>query len=161
MKRILIILGLTYLFFLLEFLMFNAFGRWGKPELLIILIVFFNLYLGIRYSLICAFTAGVLRDAFSSQIFGIYIFLFMSSVFLATILRRNFYRPGSRLSRLVVTAGVLFFFFLFQTVLFSMNADLDLHGSLQFVFLPELFATMICATYVFRQLKYLADKVRL
>lgn len=161
MKRILIILGLTYLFFLLEFLMFNAFGRWGKPNLLIILIVFLNLYLGIRHGLICAFMAGFLKDAFSTQVFGVYIFLFMASAFLATILRRNFYRPGSRLSRLVVTAGVLTFFFLFQAVIYSMDMDLDLHGSLQYVFLPELVSTMICATYVFRQLKYLADKVRL
>lgn len=161
MKRILVILGLTYFFFLIEFLMFNTFGRWGKPDLLVILIVFLNLYLGIRYGLICAFLAGVLKDAFSSEIFGVYIFLFMSCAFLAIILRRNFYRPGSSLSRLVVTAGVLFFFFLCQVVLYSMNSDIDFKGSLQFVFLPEFLATMACTTFVFQKLKIFADKIRL
>ncbi|MBL8014355.1 MAG: rod shape-determining protein MreD [Candidatus Omnitrophica bacterium] len=161
MKRILVILGLTYFFFLLEFLLFNTFGRWGKPGLLIILIVFLNLYLGIRYGLICAVLSGILKDAFSFEIFGVYIFLYMSSAFLAIILRRNFYRPGSQLSRLVVTSGVLLFFFLGQVVLYAMNADIDFKGSVQFVFLPEALATLVCATFFFQKLKLLADKIRL
>ncbi len=161
MKRIIVIVGLTYLFFLLEFLMFNAFGSWGKPNLLVVLIVFLNLYLGIRYGLMAAFAAGVLKDAFSTQVFGIHIFLFMSCAFLATILRRNFYRPGSRLSRLVVTGGVVVFFIFNQSLFFAMNSDMEWSGVLGNVFFPELTATMLCATFVFTRLKYLADKIRL
>lgn len=161
MKRIFIIIGLTYIFFLLEFLMFDAFGRWGKPNLLIILIVFFNLYLGIRYGLIAGFAAGVLKDAFSAQIFGVYIFLFMSCAFLATILRRNFYRPGSRWSRLVVTGGVVVSFVFCQAVIYAMNADIEWRGVLGNVLVPELTVTMICATFVFTRLKLLADKIHL
>lgn len=63
MKRMLVVLGLTYLFFLIEFLLFNTFGRWGKPAMLIILIVFLNLYVGIRFGMIRAFFEGVLKDA--------------------------------------------------------------------------------------------------
>jgi rod shape-determining protein MreD len=153
--------GLTYVFFLFEFLLFNAFGSWGKPNLLIILIVFFNLYLGIRYGLMAGFAAGVLKDAFSTQVFGIYIFLFMVCAFLATILRRNFYRPGSRVSRLVVTGGVVILFVLCQAILFAMNTDIEWSGVFTNVFLPELTATMLCATIVFTRLKYLADKLHL
>lgn len=161
MRRIFLILAFTYLFFLLEFFLFNTFGRWGHPDLLLILIIFFNLYLGIRYGLLCAFFAGVLKDAFSTQVFGIYIFLFMCSAFLATILRRNFYRPGSRLSRLVVTGGVVIAFVLTQAVIYSMNYDLDWNGMLRYVFLPEITATMIAATFVFTKMKTIADKTHL
>ncbi len=161
MKRLLIILGCTYLFFLLEFLLFNAFGRWGKPELLLILIIFFNLYLGIRYGLLCAFFAGILKDAFSTQIFGIYIFLFMFCAFLATILRRNFYRPGSRLSRLIVTGGVIGVFILGQAVLYSMNYESVWNGVVRYVFLPEVMMTLISATFVFTRLKNISDKLQL
>ena len=161
MKRLFFILALTYLFFLAEFLLFNVFGRWGKPELLLILIIFFNLYLGIRYGLVAAFFAGVLKDALSTQVFGIYIFLFMCSAFLAIILRRNFYRPGSRLSRLVVTGGVVVAFVLAQAVLYAMTYDLDWNGVIQYVFFPEIVVTMASATIVFTKLKEFADKINL
>ena len=161
MKRLSIIFGCAYIFFLLEFLLFNTFGRWGKPELLLILIIFFNLYLGIRYGLACAFFAVVLKDAFSTQIFGIYIFLFMACAFLATVMRRNFYRPGSRLSRLVVTGGVVIVFVLAQAVLYSMNYDLDWDGVVRYVFFPEVVTTLVFATFVFTRLKSMSDKLQL
>ena len=161
MKRLFIILAFTYLFFLAEFLLFNIFGRWGRSDLLLILIIFFNLYLGIRYGLFAAFFAGILKDAFSAQVFGIYIFLFMCSAFLATVLRRNFYRPGSRLSRLVVTGGVVVVFVLSQAVLYAMTYDLDWKGVIQYVFFPEVLITMASATVVFTKLKELADRIQL
>ena len=161
MKRLFIIFSLTYLFFLAEFLLFNVFGRWGKPDLLLILIIFFNLYLGIRYGLVAAFFAGVLKDALSAQVFGIYIFLFMCAAFLATVLRRNFYRPGSRLSRLVVTGGVVAVFVLAQAVLYAMTYDLDWKGVIQYVFFPEVVVTMASATVIFTNLKEFADRVHL
>lgn len=161
MKRLLTIFILTYIFFLVEFLLFDVFGRWGKPDLLLILIVFFNLYLGIRYGLICACFAGILKDAFSSEIFGTYIFLFMSCAFFAIIMRRNFYRPGSRLSRLVVTGGVVAVFVFAQAVLYAMNYDLDWKGVFGHVFFPEVVITMLSATFIFSRLKNLADRLHL
>ena len=54
MKRILVIALVCYLAFALEFLLYNFWGKWGKPELLILVVIFFNLYLGIRFSIIAA-----------------------------------------------------------------------------------------------------------
>ena len=125
------------------------------------MIIFFNLCLGIRYGLVCAFFAGILKDAFSTQIFGSYIFLFMSCAFLATVLRRNFYRPGSRLSRLVVTGGVVVAFVLAQAVLYSMNYDLDWSGAARYVFFPEVITTLVSATFVFTRLKNISDRLQL
>jgi rod shape-determining protein MreD len=161
MKRLIIILISVYIFFLAEFFLFNLFGRWGKPDLLLLLVVFFNLYLGIRYGLVCAVFAGLLKDAFSPDTFGLYIFLFMLSACLATILRRNFYRPGSRLSRLVVTLGVVLSFIFIESVLRSMTGEVDGLATARYIFLPEVLTTMAVATAVFNQLKEFAQRVNL
>jgi rod shape-determining protein MreD len=161
MKRLATIFILTYVFFLVEFLLFDVFGRWGKPDLLLILIVFFNLYLGIRYGLLTACLAGIFKDAFSSEVFGTYIFLFMCCAFFSTVMRRNFYRPGSRLSRLMVIGGVVTVFVFAQGLLYAMNHDLDWKGVIQYVFIPEILITMLSATFIFSKLKYLADKIHL
>lgn len=157
MKRFFFILILTYLFFLTEFLLFNTFGRWGTPNLTLLLIIFLNLYLGIRYGLLAAFCAGVLRDSLSSGVFGVHIFLFMSCAFLATVLRRNFYRPGSRLSRLIVTSGVVTVFILIQSLLRSMDQEMVFAEIFWYVFLPQFILTLACATFVFTRLKEFAD----
>lgn len=161
MKRLLTIFILTYTFFLIEFLLFDVFGRWGKPDLLLILIVFFNLYQGIRYGLLAAIFAGIFKDAFSSEVFGTYIFLFMCCAFFATVMRRNFYRPGSKLSRLMVTGGVVTVFVFAQGLLYAMNNDVNWTVVFQYVFIPEILITMLSATFVFSRLKTLADKIRL
>ncbi len=161
MKRFLIVLISVYIFFLAEFFLFNIFGRWGKPDLLLLLIIFFNLFLGVRYGLFCAFAAGVLKDAFSPDPFGTYMLLFMMSACLATILRRNFYQPGSRLSRLMVTFGVVFIFILAEAVLKSMANDIHGFAVLRHIFIPEMMTTMLIATFVFIQLKDAAQRVNL
>jgi rod shape-determining protein MreD len=161
MKRLAVILVSVYLFFLAEFFLFNVFGRWGKPDLLLLLTIFFNLYLGVRYGLACAFLAGLFKDAFSIEPFGTYIFLFMLSACLATILRRNFYQPGSRLSRLVVTFGVVVIFIFGETVFKSMTGDLDGLTVARYIFLPEILTTMAVATAVFNQLKQAAQRLNI
>jgi rod shape-determining protein MreD len=161
MKRLFLVIVSTYLFFLAEFFLFNVFGRWGKPDLLLILIVFYNLYLGIRYGLVSAFAAGLLRDSFSPEDFGTYIFLFMMCACLATILRRNFYQPGSRLSRLVVTLGVVLSFVTAEALLKSMAADVDGVGVIRHIIIPECVTTMAVATFVFTKLKDIAQRVNL
>jgi rod shape-determining protein MreD len=161
MKRFFIIVISVYLFFLAEFFLFNIFGRWGKPDLLLLLVIFFNLYLGVRHGLACAFFAGAIKDAFSPDTFGTYIFLFMLSACLATILRRNFYQPGSRLSRLVVVFGVVCSFVCAEAVLKSMANDVDGWAISRFILLPELVTTMAVATVVFNKLKETAQRVNL
>jgi rod shape-determining protein MreD len=161
MKRFFIVLIFVYTFFLAEFFLFNMFGRWGKPDLLLLLIIFFNLYLGVRYGLLCAFCAGLLRDSFGPDPFGTYMFLFMVSACLATILRRNFYQPGSRLSRLAVTFGVVTIFIFTEAFFKSMANDINLLAVLRHIFIPEMVTTMMVATFVFIKLKEAAQRVHL
>jgi len=53
-KRVAVIALVSYLAYALEFLFYNFWGQWGKPEFLILVVIFFNLYLGIRFSIIAA-----------------------------------------------------------------------------------------------------------
>lgn len=161
MKRFLIVVVSVFIFFLAEFFLFNVFGGWGKPDLLLLLIIFYNLYLGIRYGLVCAFAAGLLKDAFGTDVFGMYIFLFMMSACLATVLRRNFYQPGSRLSRFVVAFGVVSIFIFSESVLKSMANDIDPLGVFWNIFIPELLTTMAVTTFIFIKLKETAQRINL
>jgi len=163
MKRILVIALVCYLAFALEFLLYNFWGQWGKPELLILVVIFFNLYLGIRFSIIAAVFCGIFKDASGVAPFGTYILVYIAGSYLTTIVRRYLYEPGSRFSRAVVTFFVVIGCFIVQAVLVlmpdthgyssNMNHELRFGDLLICLLVPQLLTTMIAATYVFAQLK--------
>ena len=161
MRQILIIPLLCYLFLLLEFVLFNLFGRWGDPHLLLILVVFVYLYSGIRYSLWAAFWAGMFKDCFSTMPFGTIIFVYMSCACLAMLVRRYCYERGSQVSRLwmvfcMITAHTLFMGML-HTMIFEETRWLDVWGGIWF---PEAFSTLIVTLFVFGKLGDLARSMR-
>ena len=57
MRQIFFIPIICYLAILVEFTLFNLFGRWGDPHVLLLVVIFFNLYSGIRYSIWAALCA--------------------------------------------------------------------------------------------------------
>src|SRR5208282_4082952 len=107
MKRVAIIALVCYLGYALEFVLYNFWGQWGKPELLILVVIFFNLYLGIRFSIIAAVFCGICKDASGVAPFGTYILVYITASYLTTFVRRYFYQPGSRFSRALVTFFVV------------------------------------------------------
>lgn len=153
MKRIAVILALTYLCFLLEFIFFGAFGPWGKPEMLVLCFVFFNLYLGIRYSIIAALIAGLLKDAFSVSPFGTYVFVYVLAAYWTTFVSKYLYQPGSRFSRALVAFFVVLVCFLLEALLHSMEYEVRFVEALTYVLIPQLIITMIAATFVFHRLR--------
>jgi len=153
MKRILVIALVCYLAFALEFLLYNFWGQWGKPELLILVVIFFNLYLGIRFSIIAAVFCGIFKDASGVAPFGTYILVYIAGSYLTTIVRRYLYEPGSRFSRAVVTFFVVIGCFAVQAILSNMNHEVRFGDLLIYLLVPQLLTTMIAATYVFAQLK--------
>ena len=102
MLRVFIIVFLSLAFYLIEFFLFNLFGRWVTPDLLLILVVFFNLYWGIRFSLLAALFAGFIQDSFSIDPFGTNTFTFIICVFLTTLIKRYLYQIGSISSRVLM-----------------------------------------------------------
>ena len=153
MKRIVVIGVVSYLAYALEFLLYNFWGQWGKPELLILVVIFFNLYLGIRFSIIAAVFCGIFKDASGVAPFGTYILVYITAGYVTTLVRRYLYQPGSRFSRGVVTFFVVVGCFIVQAILSNMGHDLRLGELLLYLLLPQLLTTMIAATYVFAQLK--------
>ncbi len=161
MKRIAFIVFFAYLFFLLEFVLYNAFGNWGKPEFLVLLVVFCSLYWGIRYSIIAALAGGLIKDAFSIEPFGTYLFIYVSAAFLTTLVRRNFYQPGSRVSRVLVVFAVVVGCFTAALFIHLRQQEVRLADAVGFILAPQLITTMIAATFVFQQLRGACAKLKL
>jgi rod shape-determining protein MreD len=136
-----------------EFVLYNALGLWGKPEFLILVVVFFNLYLGVRFSIIAAVFCGILKDASGIAPFGTYLLVYVAAAFITTLVRRYLYEQGSRFSRSLVAFFVLTACFIIQAALTVMNHQIRLHVLLADILIPQLLTTMAVATFVFQQLK--------
>ena len=161
MRQILIIPILCYLFQLLEYALFSLFGRWGDPHLMLILVIFFNLYSGIRFSLWTAACGGAFKDCFSTMPFGTHIFSYMVCACLSTFIRKNWYERGSPVSKLmmvllVTTANTLIMAFIFKMVF----EDISWWHVFAGIWLPEILASMAVALFVFDRLRALAVILR-
>ncbi len=160
-KRLFVIALLAYLFFLLEFVLYDTLGVWGKPELLLLLVVFWGLYGGIRYSIAAAVFSGLLKDIFSILPFGTYLFVLLAAAYLTTLVRRNLYQPGSPFSRWVVAFFVFIGSFGIEFILYGMRHEARLSEVFLNIFLPALVATMVVVTFVFYRLRDIAMLLKL
>lgn len=157
MKRIIAIALVSYLAFALEFLLYNFWGHWGKPELLILVVIFFNLYLGIRFSIVAAIFCGIFKDTLGIGPFGTYVLVYITAAYMTTLVRRYLYQPGSKFSRGVVAFLVLVGSFTVQAILTNMNHEAPFSEQLFYILVPQLLTTMIAATYVFALLRNLSN----
>lgn len=157
MRKILIISLIVGILFVVEFILYNIGGAYILPNFLLVAVVFFDLALGIRYSLFTAFLAGLLRDTFSIGTFGTQILLFVSCAYLATMLRRSIYQAGTESSKLLLVFLIISFY-----VLASYGFNLR-HGLIvspldvmQRVWFPEVFLTLFLTPMLFRFLRQCA-----
>lgn len=161
MKQFIAITILMYVAFLIEFVLYNTFGVWGKPELMVLAVVFCSLYWGIRHSIWAAFVSGMLKDAFSIEPFGTYLFVYIVAAYLTTLVRNNLYQPGSRFSRIVVTFIVLVGIFTLEAFLHMRFYEVRLWEAVCFVFVPRIVLTMAVATFAFGYLRELVGRFKL
>lgn len=155
---ILAITILSFLFFLAEFVLFNVFGGWLKPDLLLILVVFFNLYLGIRHGLMTAFIAGFIRDSFSTHIFGLSIVSLLFCAYMTIFIKRYLNYIGSGSSRMmivflvsIVNVGIYF-------LLSSIFYDFSFRQTVLKFWFPEIVLTTLAAGYTFQVLRKCAKR---
>ncbi len=153
MRKVLLIIFLVFIFYLIEILLFNLFGRWFRPNLLLLLIIFFDFYLGIRFGLLTAFAAGILRDSFSTHILGVNLLSLVASAFLTTVFRKQFYFKGSRTSFFLVISLVCLANFLIQFVLYIFCSTVNFSSALTAVFFPQIISTLLVSLFVFKQLR--------
>ncbi|MBF0511674.1 MAG: rod shape-determining protein MreD [Candidatus Omnitrophica bacterium] len=156
-KRIAVIALISYMAFILEFLLYHFWGAWGSPSLLMLVVIFFNLYLGIRYSITAALFCGFFKDVSGVAPFGTYILIYVMAAYLTTLARQYVYEPGSRFSRVVVTFLVVAGCFILQAFLSNMSHDIVWRDLFLHVLLPQLTITMVVATYVFIQLRNISN----
>ncbi|MEW5895467.1 MAG: rod shape-determining protein MreD [Candidatus Omnitrophota bacterium] len=156
MKNV-ILIGLgAWICFIIQYFFSELFSPWFRPNLLLLLVIFFNLYRGIRYSLLVAFFAGLISDSFTPDFFGINIFIFMMSAYLTTFLKMYIYESGSSASRFFLIFFITSCFglmeFLVRMVLFSV----DFGEAFRYQLLPQTFATAVVALYVMKRLRQCA-----
>ncbi len=153
MKRAAGIIILIYCSFWIESFLHNVFGIWGKPELMLLVVVFCNLYWGIRHSIGAAVVCGILKDASSADTFGIFLLLYVAAAYLTTLIRQMLYQPGSRFSRALVTFLVLIGVFIIEVVVHMCFLEFRMTDAVRHIFVPRLVLTMIVATRVFHGLR--------
>ena len=102
MGKVAVITFFVVVAFVIEFLLFHLFGRWATPDLELLLVMFFNMYFGIRYGLVTAVLAGTIRDSFSIGTLGVNVCSFIVAAYMTTILKQYIYHMGSRLSRYIL-----------------------------------------------------------
>ena len=153
MFRILFIAILMLVAFLIEFIFFNQFGRWLKPDLLLLLVIYFNLAFGIRFSLVTALFAGILRDSFSINVFGMNIFAFLLCAYLTTLIKRYLFHMGSTASRVLIVLIISTFYCLVLYILNSLFSEVNFGQMIAYVWFPQILITMLLANHVFRLLR--------
>ena len=158
MRRIIVITFLAFIFYFIEFVLFNLLGRWFTPNLLITLIIFFNLYLGIRYSLLTAVMAGIVKDSFGIDFFGSNIFSFVICAYLTTLIKRYLYQIGSISSRVLLIFLITILNALIHAMLNSIFNLVDFREMIVNVLFPEVLATTLMANYVCARLKKIVVK---
>jgi len=153
MRKIILIPACVLVFFLAEFFLFNMAGRWFMPNLLLLMVIYFNLVFGIRYSIFAAIFAGILKDSFGTGIFGMNIFAFVLCAYMTTVLKKYLYYVTSRFSKFLlvffVTTVHIIAYFCLQTMFGKINAV----QTFKFVFVPEILTTLIATSFIFTQLR--------
>lgn len=154
MRKVAFITFCVAVAFIVEFLLFHLMGRWATPDLELLLVMFFNMYFGIRYGLLTAVSAGILRDSFSTGILGIHVCSFIVAAYMTTILKQYIYHMGSRLSRYILILVIIAINVVVHYHLYRILVGPLYPGQVfRFVFLPQAVLTLLVAPFVFEQFK--------
>jgi len=153
MRRILLLGVITFLLFLLEYIFSQMFGRWFKPNFLLLLVIFTNVFLRTKYSLFVAIFAGILKDSFNTSNFGIYTFSFVFCTYVTTAIRKYFYQVETGYLRVIVAAILSFASASFIYFFILMENAISVSEAMFFTILPEFAATSLLAAYTFDGLK--------
>ncbi len=173
MRQTLVIFLFVFVTFLTENVLSEFFGWWLippsarlTPNLLIILVVFFNSFRGIRYGLLTAFLAGLFRDSFGVNVFGLNIVAFMACAYLASFIKVYIHPAGSNAARVLT---VFFMSLIYVCIQYALHVTLVLPSAGQisidfaemfvYILIPEVLTTTIVTVVVFERFKRCALKL--
>ena len=145
--------------FVIESAAGEVLGPWVKPNLLIILIVFFNLFRGIRYALLAAVLAGLLKDSFTVGMFGVNTFSFVICAYLATLFKMYIYHVGSSAAKFLIVFLVVLCNIFLQYILQAAVYPIGFKEMFLHVLLPEVLTTTLIAHYTLEKYKTCAKRL--
>jgi rod shape-determining protein MreD len=157
--RVFVIFVGVYLCFILESVLSGIFGRWFTPNLLLLLIVYLNLTRGIRYSILAAFLAGILKDSYSAGPMGVSIFSLVACAYLTTFIKAYVYQSGSPPARVLLVFVMSLINIAILYLLQLMTAEVDFGEVFRYVLLPEVTATCLATGYAFKRFRECALKL--
>jgi cell shape-determining protein MreD len=169
MSRKLLILFLIVLFAVLQCTALNYIRIFkAKPDILLILVIFFSLYYGQRYGLAVGALCGLFSEATGGIPSGAAVLIYsIGGILLGRVGRWVYLAPVHRDGRynqrmlwqmaiaFVFTFTVYFFLFL---VLQATNGDLSFFKALISVILPSSFYTACIAPFLFLVLKTIIEQ---
>jgi len=158
MRSALHIIFFVYVTFILESVLSQLVGRWLQPDLLLMLIVFFNLFRGIRCSLFAAVCAGLLRDSFSAQAFGLNTFSLCACAFLTTYIKLYVYHVGSAPTRVLLVVVMTVVHVMVRFIVNIVFVPLSFSEVFRYVLIPQVVIASITANYFFARFKKCALK---
>lgn len=159
MQKVLFIVFFAFACFVLENVVAEIFGPFFRPNLLLILIIFFNLYRGVRYSLLAALLAGLFKDSYGVKVFGLHIFSFMVCAYVTTFVKMYVYQAGSMVSRVLIVFLINLLNVALLYVLHVMFSPIDFVTMFVHVLIPEVLTTTLVAPFVFEKLKQCASRL--
>ncbi|MDP2653780.1 MAG: rod shape-determining protein MreD [Candidatus Omnitrophota bacterium] len=153
MRKVFIIIFVVSACFVVESVLSSVGGRWFKPNLEIIAVVFFNLFWGTRYGVISAFAAGLIRDSFAVGLFGLNVFSLLSCAYLTALFKIYLFHIGSMASRVFVACVMALANLLIQYLVMVVFLSVDIGAAMTHVIVPEVLATTVIAAYAFNKIK--------
>ncbi|MDP2940187.1 MAG: rod shape-determining protein MreD [Candidatus Omnitrophota bacterium] len=158
MKRFIFIFVVIIIFLFAQiFLSTQFYFLKSKPDILLLLVIFFTIYFGLIEGIFCAMAAGVLKDAFSLNTIGMNLLIFICLALIIAYLKKLIYRETIFMifiTTLLVNllSGLLVYFINF------FDKGITLEAVLLFVILPEVILTAFLSPPVFFCLKKCALK---
>lgn len=153
MKRLFFVASIILIFLFMEIVFSTHFNFLQiKPDLLLLAVVFFTVYLGLTEGILSAITGGIFKDVFSVNSWGVNLLIFMSCALLISYFKKYIYRETAITiftTALIVSLlnAILNYFISFST------QGLIFQGQFLWVILPEIILTAIFAPVVFFYLK--------
>jgi rod shape-determining protein MreD len=152
-RKVIIIGAICGLGFIIEAVLGDLLGRWFKPNLILITVVFFNLFWGTRYGLAAAIIGGLIKDSFGVHHFGLNILSFVSCAYLTTLVKLYVYHVGSREGRILMVFLMVIMNVTIQFIVKVVASYINIPQTLGYVLLPEVVATSVAAGYTLDKLK--------
>ncbi len=159
MRNIFLISVCVLACFVAEYFLAQWLPAWFQPNLLLLFVIFFNLYRGIRHSLLVAFFSGLIQDSFAPQIFGLNIFALMLCAYCTTLLKMYIYESGSVVSRLFLVFLITTLYVLVVFCLRMIFIPFHFWSAMHYIMLPQIFATTVFSIYILKAFRQCALKL--